>query len=735
MKYSCGLVFAILLLSAGNVVAGPTDLFDPISPRAGFLHGTQHLYPVQLRQGARQALSTVGGIWLTAPDGERSFARTVRIDDQRDGNRTWFGKVSTPHGERSVLITFGKEAVFGSLTTAAGKPMRLVTRQGKTYLVQQDEQAAGQALKLLQPRTDDYRLPPQVFVSAHALAKTRSALAAAATGATSPVIDVLLGFTPGMVTKQGSVSAVVTRLNYLISVTNQAYADSQVNGRVRLVGTMEVNYPDNSDDNTVLDDLTNASSSAPLASLRKRREIVGADLVSLVRVFSHTGQGGYCGLGFINGANITPFTTASAAYGYSTIGDGSDGGYYCLDTTLAHEMGHNMGLAHDQADATGPGVFSYAYGWRQTLSSGSFATIMAYPTGSQSPLAYFADPNITSCNGNRCGDAIQANQTSALNQTMPVVAAFNASSKPLLDINGDGEADVILQNPAGGQFTAMAEGANFYPASNRTFSVASAYHIAAVADLNGDHASDLIWTSAANDLYFWVNNGSGAYTSFKGQGYSSGWKLVGAGDLNGDGNDDLLWMNSQTHQFSYWLMNGTTVLSTRTMPVAAGYAIAAIGDLTGSGHVDLVWTSAARDLYFWINNGSGSFTSIRGLDYPAGWQLIGSGDVNGDQRADLIWTNAAANQFAYWLMNGATRVGYRISAAMPGYRIVGIDRYSGGTASMLWTSAANDLYLWQNDGAGNFSSSQVAGYPSGSNSYYYNYPSGWSVLSTLPSKP
>ena len=728
------------ILSGGVCAATPPQLLTHIATQGSFVQGTERLYPVQLRQDAAQEALANGGMWLTTPGGESTFARTVRVDTQRDGNQTWVGKVSTPGGERSVVITFGRNATFGSLLSATGTPTRLTTQNGKTYLAQTDERAAAayvQAQKLLPSPAPDYLIPPQAPVSAHALSQAKAAVAAAAAGTKPPIVDVLFGYTPGMLTQLGSTSAVITRINYLVSLTNQAFADSQVNGSVRLVGTLEVNYPDNTTNDQALNDLSNVSGSTAagplaLAPLRAQRRDLGADLVSLLRPFSYTTQGGSCGVGFLNGGGLSPYTTALAAYGYSDVSDGQDSGYFCADISTAHELGHNLGLAHDKANSAGPGAFTYAYGWEQTLPSGSFATIMAYPAAGQQQLPYYADPNITLCNNNPCGDPVVANQTLALNQTMPVAAEFNAPGGPELDLDGDGLTDLVIQNAAGGQFTYMLEGFGFYPSSSKTMPVTAGYHIAAVGDLRGDHLSELIWTSASNDLYFWTYNGAGGFTSVQGPSYSAGWKLIGTGDINGDGTSDLLWINASTHQFSYWLMNGSTVIGTKTMSIAPGYSIAAIGDLTGAGHVDLVWTSAAHDLYFWMNNGNGTFTSIRGLDYPAGWQLVGSGDIDGDQRADLIWTNDSTHQFAYWLMNGSNRVGYKSSSVAPGYHIVNIDRVSGAVASILWSSAANDLYLWQNNGNGTFTSSQVASSPASGGGYYYNYPSGWSVVSTLP---
>ncbi|WP_201313651.1 reprolysin-like metallopeptidase [Dyella sp. EPa41] len=738
-------LFALLALGASSVcVAGAPELVRQISTKDSFLQGNERLFPVDLQRDAVRTAQTEGGLWFTTPDGEHLFARTVRVDKQADGNQTWIGTLATKSGDRSIVITVGTDAVFGSLLSSDAKPLRLVTRQGKSYITKRDEQIAAAQATLQAPFTApvDYVLPPVAKTPPTGGSRVQSAAAGAtllaAAPGTGPTVDVLLGYTPGMVTQIGSASGVVTRLNYLVAVANQAYSDSQVSGRVRLVGTMLVNYQDYSNDNTVLTDLVNPSSTGPLAALRAQRHALGADLVSLVRPFSSTGQGGVCGLGYLNFSSGAPLSTALAPYGYSTIGDGVNGGYYCLDTTLAHEMGHNMGLAHDIADANGPGVFPYAYGWRQTLTTGSFYTIMAYSADNQQPVPYFADPAINLCNGNPCGDVTQANQTLALNQTMSIVAAFNAPGQPSLDLDGDGSADLMLQNPSIGQYASLlVQDASVQ--SGRIVSVAAGYHIAAIGDFDNSGSTDLVWTSAANDLYLWMNDGTGHFASNYLGVYPAGWTLIGAADLNGDGKSDLLWMNNTTHQFGYWLMDGAKSTSIRSVNVTPGYYIAAVGDFEGNGHTDLVWTSPNNDLYLWINNGSGSFSSVRGLDYPAGWQLVGAGDVDGDQKADLIWTNDTTHQFAYWTMNGTTRTGYSISTMPSGYHIAAIDRFSSSVVSILWNAPGNYLYLWRNNGSGAFSTdTELLSFPAdptGSTGFYWAYPNGWSVVSGLITRP
>jgi len=730
------MLLVAMLLASGAVSAAPVDPFTPAVGQTSFVKGVDRYFPVQINRNAPQVAAAEGGMWLPQPDGGRVYARTVSVTKDGGGIETWVGKVSLPGGESSVVITMGPDAAFGSLLTADGKPYRLVTRQGRTYLTQRDASAArlNSGGPMPAPPGLDYRVAPSEPQAGYTIPHTVAAQATAgATPATATTVDVLLAYTPGEVSRLGSTSAVVTRMNYLVAVANKAYADSRVNYRIRLAGTMAVNYPDTGPNSQVLDDMTNTSPSGPLAGLRARRAALGADLVNLIRPFTKTGQGGFCGLGYLIGQNESAFTTQSAPYGYSTAGDGEDPAtnYYCEDTTLAHELGHNMGLAHDKDDATAPGAYSYAYGWRQTLTKGSFSTIMAYSTGSQQPVPYFANPNITLCNGNRCGDPTTANQTLVLNQTMPIVAAFKASGHPALDFNNDGRADILLQNTAGGAYNSMIENSNFTPTIN-AHTAAAGYSIAATGDLDGNGKADLIWRSTTGEVYFWISTSTDTYSSQQGPNVGADWTLVGTGDLDGDGDADLLWFNSTSHQLQYWLMQGATVAATRSFAIAPGYTVGAFGDFNGDGLADIAWTSAARDLYIWTNNRVGGFSSAQSLSYPAGWRLVGSGDMNGDRKADLVWMNDSAQQFGYWLMNGPTRTGYKIIAVAPGYSIAAIDRFSGGSDGILWTSASRDMYVWLNNGTGTFSSRQIAAYPNGSGGYLNNYPAGWSVVSNLP---
>ena len=89
----------------------------------------------------------------------------------------------------------------------------------------------------------------------------------------------------------------------------------------------------------------------------------------------------------------------------------AEGGAGCDDLTLAHELGHNHGLAHSRREPGAQGTYSWSFGHGV---DGSFATIMAtpddYPGSVELPL--FSNPLLNDCNGLACGvDRVDSEQS------------------------------------------------------------------------------------------------------------------------------------------------------------------------------------------------------------------------------------------------------------------------------------------------------------------------------------
>src|SRR6185312_14199325 len=222
--------------------------------------GIQQAWRVKVDEDRAVAAIFQGGMWLPDGSGGREYARYSSHILHPDGSWTWIGKVATTHGKQSAVITFGKDAVFGQIPRSDDYPLRLETRHGVVSLVKTSGAAISHSTTAVAMRAKtDARPIPRPLGAEPGRSKQATAGAqangAAATSA-NIVIDVMVAYTPGVVSEYGSESAALTRIDNLVAVTNEAYSESQVNQRIRLVNTVEVNYPDNTSNDSALDDIT-----------------------------------------------------------------------------------------------------------------------------------------------------------------------------------------------------------------------------------------------------------------------------------------------------------------------------------------------------------------------------------------------------------------------------------------------------------------------------------------------
>jgi len=685
------------------------------------------------------ALNAIGGVLrLTAPNGAVLDFVYERHVEHPSGDWTWVGRLRGGQRADEVILTFGDKAAFGTVAQNDGLPLKLTTSDGAAWLIETDPvRLASIRNEATHPTAPDFLVPPESAASTAQPSLPASAFSipssALSTATAATVVDLVLGYTRGFAAARGGQSAAVTRLNNMVEVANQAYANSQVNARVRLVHTVQVDFPDNTSNKDALHKLTGhtgTSTTTPdpaFNALRAARDQYGGDLVSLVRVF-HTPENDGCGVAWLIGGGRTSFTTRDAPFGYSVVSDGTvpagDGtSYFCRDETLAHELGHNMGSQHDRATATEngvlkPGVFDYSYGYKTDATAGNFYTVMAYGEPRQKPHRVFSNPRTNFC-GWPCGIEGQADNARSLGQTMPIVAGFRSTVVPVMlsvppsDVNADGRSDLLWVNPAFGRvgYWLMSGGAAM---SSREFPVAQGYRIAASGDFNGDGRIDLLWTSAAEDLWMWLGLEGGGFGSHYLGTYSGGWQVSAAADLNGDNRADLVWHNPATGRMGFWLMNGPAITQSREFAVALGYRIAAIGDFDGNGRADIVWTSDAGDLWIWPDTLNGNAGSGLVARYGGGWQPIGSGDVDGDGKADLLWHHPGARKTGYWLMNGGAVSRTAEFPVAAGYSVMASGDYDGnGRVDLMWGSAAGDLWLWPTVLSGDLGSGRIASFNGG----------------------
>jgi len=132
---------------------------------------------------------------------------------------------------------------------------------------------------------------------------------------------------------------------------------------------------------------------------------------------------------------------------FSAINDGQHGRYYCESLTLAHELGHNLGAAHDKANSSFAGVFAYSYG---KGVSGQFGTVMSYI---QPKVALFSSPQL-SCTANKapCGTSSE-NVVATVLQTKGTVAALGRASAATVGVDTSVQAAGWVLQPNGNPYT------------------------------------------------------------------------------------------------------------------------------------------------------------------------------------------------------------------------------------------------------------------------------------------
>ncbi|WP_111265596.1 FG-GAP-like repeat-containing protein [Marilutibacter maris] len=670
-----------------------------------------------------------GELTFQAPDGTPIKLAYQRHIEHPDGNWSWIGEAAD--GQTSV-ITFGEEAVFGTIPQGNGQPpLRLTLADGRAWVVSADKRLLAEIdNEATRPTSPDYLIPPKRVQAAGAASDGMAAMAAPVTaGASSSattVIDVLVGYTNGFASARGSQSAAQTRIRNLVDITNQAYVSSQINAELRLVHSMQVSFPDNTANEDALEKLTGFRAPSTqltpdpaFKDLRQARETYGADLVALVRKFNDPENDG-CGIAWLLGGGQSGISPSDEYFGYSVISDGQDAGndgktYFCREETFAHEIGHNLGSQHDAETAENePGAYAYSYGYKTGSTQGNFYTIMAYGDSGQTGYRVFSNPNITSCGGRACGTATADNARS-INNTKGIIAGFRATvvtdpDEPVgpsvfvdrADFDGDGVEDLYWTNIKTGQGVIWRSG-NSSQLQLTTVVQDLNWKVSAIADFNGDGKSDILWRNGVTGAnVIWRSANSATPQSMRSV-TGDGWGMAGVGDFNGDGKADVLWNNSKTGKNVIWRSAAGSSLQAVAEIQDLNWKPAAVGDFDGDGKADIFWRNQSNGAnVIWRSANKATPISMATVSNP-GWGVGAAGDFDGDGKTDVLWNNQLDGSNVIW-RSASSALPRAVSPIKnlswrPGVR----GDYNGdGKSDMLWRNkdtGANAIWLSANSGS------------------------------------
>lgn len=253
-------------------------------------------------------------------------------------------------------------------------------------------------------------------------------------------VDIYAVYTQAGIDLYGS-DGVIARIAHTLDVTNYSYETSNVYIRANLLEATKVDYDP---ENEILTDPAHGAlyDGQEFEAVRLDIERKGADFAVMFRPYV-TGDDA-CGIAWMGGypnegQRFKPYMMVSHV------------SLDCQDTTLAHELGHNMGLVHSQRQ-DGEGVsFPYARGYGV---DDEFVTIMAYEQAFNAPeIAKFSSP-LLDCEGQPCGvNHIQddgADAVKALNDLRHLMRDIRTRSQAVSGVstaviaNGGGYVDATL---------------------------------------------------------------------------------------------------------------------------------------------------------------------------------------------------------------------------------------------------------------------------------------------------
>jgi hypothetical protein len=205
----------------------------------------------------------------------------------------------------------------------------------------------------------------------------------------------------------------------------------------------------------------------------------------------------------------------------------------------------------------------------------------------------------------------------------------------------------------------------------------------AVADFNGDGNPDVVWQDpVSGEVQVWYMGGPGGnqITGAINVAGPNPWRVASVADFDGDGHPDLLWQSPTSGLAQIWYMGGpqgNTFLSAVNLTLSNPWHIVGTADFNGDGHPDILWQDPVSGMtQVWYMGGSqgSQLLSAASLAGPNTWQVVAIADFNLDGHPDLVWEDPVSGTSQVWFMTGALGTTIQGTASLSGanpWRVAG----------------------------------------------------------------
>jgi hypothetical protein len=287
-----------------------------------------------------------------------------------------------------------------------------------------------------------------------------------------------------------------------------------------------------------------------------------------------------------------------------------------------------------------------------------------------------------------------ANPYSSANAT----ALVSATASPM-DLNGDGQTDLLLRTPDGHLITWFLSGTNFLSNKvlNSNQAINPAWAVCGFGDFNHDGQKDILFqhtNTGALMVKFMQGTNFIGETTLNGSSIGTTWKVGSVADFDRDGSGDLVAQNKLDDTIGVWRMDGTNFINTNAIiiygldqrgvvgyfPIATTntfpghkWKLAGVGNFHaqgyGSGPDILTQDTKTQEIAAWAMDGT-QFSSFefegdlistngvgagKGASPGLGWKAVSVADFNFDGKADIIFQNGGS--LGIWNLNGISIIG------------------------------------------------------------------------------